>query len=125
LSSPTSRFKPAQLVGELVGARRLAVGEVGGDHAHALDRRGNHALLRILEARDIAHDSAFVDAYPIAHQNTHTVIGLLAGEPAPVALLLELGAREFVVGQFEFLQAEDVGLTRFEPVDYMLLADFE
>jgi len=47
--------QPGHLVGELLAARRLAVGKVGTDHPHAVHRGGNHPRLRVVEARQIAH----------------------------------------------------------------------
>jgi hypothetical protein len=79
-------------------------------------------LLRVFEAGDIAHDAAFVDVQAFAHQDADAVIGLLAREPAPVAFRFEFGAGEFVVGQFQFLQAQHIRVAGFEPVDDVLQA---
>ena len=45
------RRQPRQLVDILVGVDRLAIRHVRADEAHALDRRGQDALLRVFEAR--------------------------------------------------------------------------
>ncbi len=119
------RVEPAHLVGELLAAHSLPVRKIGGHDAHVLDGRSDHALLRILEAGDIAHDIGFVDAQAIAYQNADAVVGLLAGEPAFVADGRKFSDGELVVGEFEFLQAQHVDATRRQPVDDMLLADFE
>ena len=49
------RGQPAHLVGELVAARGLAVGEVAADHAQCTDAAGDHARLLVGEAGDVAH----------------------------------------------------------------------
>ena len=54
--------QPAHLVGELLGARRLAVDEVAVDHAQLagrrVERRGDHARMLVVEADDVLHDVA-------------------------------------------------------------------
>lgn len=119
------RVEPLHLVDELVGVERLAVREVGGHDAHAVDRRGDHALLRIVEAGDVAHDVRFVDDERVAREDRDTVVGLLAREPAAVTGRLEIGAREFLVRQLQLLQAQYVGAALREPVEHVLFADVE
>jgi len=118
------RVQPAHLVDELVAVRRLAVGEVGADHAHitgwARYRGGDHARQLVIEARDVLHDLA---RRARAAEQRDAVVGLLAVEHDLVARSLDLGLRELVVGKLGFLQHHDVhravGGLRCQPVQQL------
>lgn len=119
------RVEPLQLVDELVGFRRLPVREIGADDARAVDGYRDHALLRVVEAGDVAHHVGFVERQRVACENRHAVVGLLAREPAAVTGGSEVVAREFLVRQFQLLQAEHVGAVAREPVEDVLFAHVE
>ncbi len=114
------RRQPGQLVGVLVGADFLPVGHVRADEAHATDRRGQQALLWIVEVRIVAYHVLNRQA----GQDRHAVVSLLARERDLVAGSVEFGDRELVVGQFGLLDAEHVNRIGVQPLQQMCKANF-
>jgi hypothetical protein len=98
------RGQPRQLVDVFVGIDRLAVRHVGAHDAHAVDGGGQDALLLVLEARVVLHHVGDRQL----RQDRHAVVGFLAAEGDLVAGGVDLGHREFVVGELGLLQAEHV-----------------
>ena len=101
---------PAELVGELLGVDRIAVGQVDAadpDHAaldreHALDQP--RLLVGIVAGQAARH---LVEAE--LGEDGDAVPALLAEGLDIVAQRLDLGAREALVDRLDLLQADDVG----------------
>jgi hypothetical protein len=113
--------QPGQLVGVLVGADFLPVGYVRADKAHATDRRGQQALLWIVEVRIVAYNIFNRQA----GQDCHAVVGLLARERDLVAGSVEFGDREFVVRQLGLLDTEHVNRIGVQPLQQMCKTNFQ
>ena len=87
-SQRVSASSHLQLVGEFLGARRLAVRHVQVDDAEiaAASGRREHAARRIVEVGDVAHDVG----HRVTRQQRDAVVGFLAAEDAVVSRGREL-----------------------------------
>ena len=103
---------PRQLVGEPVGPRRVAVGQVDGGHPQPADDALDVAGLRVgvIPGQAAAHR---LDAGP--RQDGDPVIALLPVRLDLVAQGLDLEVREGVVGALGLLQEHDVGHDAAQP----------
>ena len=99
----------------------LAIWNIGADNPHALNRGRDDALLLIFE-QGIVLDHI---GNRMARQNRHAVIGLLACIDHLIAGGIDVGYREFVVGQFGFLQTQHIYRIVGKPLQYLRQTDFE
>ena len=121
LQPVAQRGQPPELVCVFVGANLLPVGDVDADHAHVAYRRGDHALLLVVETGDAVLHVA--DRF--ATQDRNAVIGLLAAEHRTIARRLKLGLREVGVLLLGLLQAQRIDRIRREPVQHMRQAHLQ
>jgi hypothetical protein len=119
------RGQPLQLVGEFIGAGRLAIGEIAAHDAASGHGGGNHTLLRVVEAGDILDDRVVLHCQRGARDDGYAVVGFLARKHAGVTGGGQFGHGEFIVGQFQFLQAYDVDAALLEPVEQVAQAYFQ
>ena len=101
---------PGELVGELLGADGVAVGEIDVDDADALDEGLEEAGVTILL---VAGEGGGNGLDGVAGEDGDAVVGLLGDSGGPVADGLEDVGGE--VSAFELLEEEDVGLVDLEP----------
>ena len=113
--------QPAQLVLVFVRVDALAVRHVGADDAHATDRRGQDALLRIFIAGIVLHHVGDRQL----RQDGHAVVGFLAAEDHLVTSRLDLGDGELVIRELGLLQAEYVDRVVCQPLQHLRQAHFE
>ena len=106
-------LQPAQLVGVFLGAHVLAVDHVEIDDAYLAHGGRDRPRLRIVEARD---GDLHVGDAPVARQDGHAVVGLLAVEHAAVTGLQQGVVGEAVVLQLGFLQPHHVGREFRQPL---------
>ena len=109
------RVEPVELVTVLVRVQRLPVREIGADHAHAVDCRGEHTFLRVHEIGQI---SDYLFDWQTG-QDRHAVVGFLPAECDRKPGRVKFGVRKFIVGEFGFLQAKHVAVCRGEPIEYV------
>ena len=107
---------PGELVGELVGADRVAVGQVeaadaddaGGDRDHRFDVAG-------LGVVGVAGQAAGDVLEPVLRQDGDAVEALLTVGGDVVAEALEGGEREALVDRLDLLQADEIGPRLLQP----------
>jgi hypothetical protein len=115
------RIQPCELVGVLVAADGLAIRYIGTDHEDSTDRRSDQPFLLIGMQRVAENDIA----WRLARQQGNAVVGLLPREGDVITRGLDLRLREGMVLELRFLQADDVGLLRRQPVEKLRQADLE
>ncbi len=115
------RRQPGHLVGELLGARCLAVGEIAAHDAHVAEGAGDHARLFVGVAGDVAHD---VGGRQLGDQRD-AVVGLLPEELHVPAGVLQLGVRKLRVDELGLLQHDRIGLHLGQPGQQVGQADGE
>ena len=91
------------------------------DDAHATDRRGQDALLRIFIAGIVLHHVGDRQL----RQDGHAVVGFLAAEDHLVTSRLDLGDGELVIRELGLLQAEYVDRVVCQPLQHLRQAHFE
>ena len=112
-------LQPLHFVGELLTVRRLPVDKVAIDQPQraerCVERAGNHARLRVLRARHVAHHIA----QRAAAQDGDAVVGLLAKRGGFVACILQCIKRKLVVGELELLQAQGIDRIGGQPGEHL------
>lgn len=101
---------PGELVGEFVGAHRIAIRQIDVDDADALDEDLEEAGVAVFL---VAGEGGADSFEGVTREDGDTVVGLLRDSGAVVAEVFEDIGGE--VRAFELLEKKDVGLASFEP----------
>ena len=113
--------QPEQFMVVFFAADLLPVHHVEIQYAHTIDGCAQDASLWVVKSR-------YVCLYPgwfMTTDDGDAVIGLLAGIDHVITCILDVLAREVLIGQLGLLQAQYIGRGRRQPIEYLWQADLE